>query len=165
MRMIKFLFITPLLLTSLFLFACSHQENRSKGDRSEYLKISKEILRLNEKQASGEEISRHALKLLDLSKSIYTDFLADYPQCRDYLEIVAQSLDKMLKLSLEDLEQQYHEGNALPQADYQCHTAKELIVHPVTIISIVNQHELSNSKRELIEEEILELIAHLKLLP
>jgi len=70
--------------------------------------------------------------------------------------------DEMQTISLPQIERDYHDGEALPKSADHCYNAKELVVHPATVV-ILAKKKISSKTREQMLAEIDEVIAHLDL--
>jgi hypothetical protein len=67
----------------------------------------------------------------------------------------------MLTLNIEQIEDQYHAGNALPKSDDICFEMKELIVHPATVILIGKNNFPFTKAKVKVAGELEELYDHL----
>ena len=68
-------------------------------------------------------------------------------------------MKKLDTLTLEEIERDYHADGALPEAPDFCYHAKDLIVHPATVILLTREPD-SELTRGRIGAEIQEVRAH-----
>ncbi|OUR97407.1 hypothetical protein A9Q84_13865 [Halobacteriovorax marinus] len=149
------------------LFSCSSTTKNSNSDLnklvSEYESSAKTLLENNNQKSRKNTIIKNANDLIAKAKPILIAFKNKNPQCSELLTAIMNSDKKMGLLTLEQIEEQYHEGSALPKADDLCFEAKELIVHPATVIVISKNYKLSKDQRTQINDEIEEVLGHLDL--
>ena len=68
----------------------------------------------------------------------------------------------MQSLSLAEIESKWHEGEALPEdADTVCMEAKELVVHPSTVVILSKDNFTSAKNKEQMSDELNEVIEHM----
>ena len=128
-----------------------------------YEKKSTNLVKIiNNKDSAKELVIARAKELIEISKPILTGFQEKYPQCHKYLQKVLDNSQKMQTLSLDNIEKNWHEGEALPQdADSVCIETKELIVHPSTVVILANNDFQSKKNKEQMSDEINEVIEHM----
>jgi hypothetical protein len=147
--------------------SCASTKKQSNVDLnklvSEYEVSAKVLLSNNRKKKSKKTMIKSANDLISKAKPILVEFSARNPQCKELLDVIIKSDVKMGNLSLHEIEDQFHEGSALPEADDLCFEAKELIVHPATVIVISKKYKLKKGQRVQINDEIAEVLGHLGL--
>ena len=147
--------------------SCGSTKKQSSTDLdkliSEYETSAKSLLNNNKKNKSKKTMISSANDLIAIAKPILVKFSQTYPECKELLNVIIKSDVKMSNLSLHEIEQQFHEGEALPEADDICFDAKELIVHPATVIVISKNYKLEKGQRTQINDEIAEVLGHLGL--
>ncbi len=157
--------ILPLAFFGL-LFSCASNSQRqeaaiSGGERVErYQKFAGQIVKKVADGASQDEVATMGMDLMNMAKPIISDFQAIYPDCSPLLERILAKSEEMTELNLESIERGYHEGEWLPQAPDHCHAAKELIVHPATVVVIARRGHLQEDGRQKIADEIEEVVEH-----
>ncbi len=157
-----------LLLLLLSIVSCSNIAKKTiiinKEDITTYKTSATELLSKNKSKATKEEIKSMSLKLIELARPIMIGFKQEHPECMELMNFVMGRANAMSKLSLEEIEEQFHLGSALPNTDDICLDAKELIVHPATVAIITSKITLTKDLRTKIDDEIEEVIAHIDLL-
>ena len=69
--------------------------------------------------------------------------------------------NKMLTLSLEDIEKDYHaDGKLPPMKQAVCYHAKDLLVHPATVVVIAKTQPDNKDTRKMLHAEIEEVLEH-----
>ena len=67
----------------------------------------------------------------------------------------------MLTMSLDDIERDYHSDGKLPPVTSPvCNYAKDLLVHPATMVIIVNNQNNAEEARHNIQREAKEVLNH-----
>ncbi len=137
-----------------------------KSQIAEYKSLSLDLIKSNKNNASKNEIKSMASNLIEKAKPIMNLFSKKHPQCEKLMNAVINNSTAMTKLSLDVIETNFHQGNALPEAPDECYDAKELIVHPATVLVVINQAkaQLSKENREQIFNEIEEVVSHIDVL-
>jgi len=124
-------------------------------------KANELVLNIKGKKSFGQ-IRTMSNELFKLGGLVISGYQEKDKSCKLYLEKVLEAQSKMLTLKLEEIEGQYHEGTALPEIEKDlCITAKELVVHPATVV-ILSRLEDNASNRESMEEELKEVINHVE---
>lgn len=122
---------------------------------------AKKLVRLTETGAPGERINTQARQLMALSESVIESARFRLPQCDDYLAQSISLRDKLSDISHERLESDYHHDAALPSAPAECYHAKDLFVHPATVLVLTRDDPgLGETTRNSIKAEIIEVLAH-----
>ena len=158
--------ITTLILTFLSGCSCLCSKRQAKDLSSTinlYERKSVSLVKLIEsKDAAKELVIAKAKELVEISRPILAGFQAKYPQCKGYLQTVLNNSQKMQSLSLAEIESKWHEGEALPEdADTVCMEAKELVVHPSTVVILSKDNFTSAKNKEQMSDELNEVIEHM----
>lgn len=145
--------ISPMLGLSLFAsVALASQTTKDESELyGETLKAATASLNAKvDKKKLGEQMN----ELVKLSKVLITKYSERHVECKDYLNQTAAQADKLADMPLEKIEKDYHEDGALPKAPAICHHAKDLLVHPATVLAILKvkgEKGLNEAKAELVE--------------
>lgn len=125
---------------------------------------AKKLLRLNENGASTGQINNKARQLMELSKTVLESARFRLPQCDTYLAL-SLSLEKQLDdITHARLESDFHHDGALPQAPPECYHAKDLFVHPASVLVLTRDDpKLAEETKKAIKAEISEVLAHTEL--
>ena len=144
------------------LSSCSlnHVENGGKLKLKKYTKTAKKLVKKIETKELAS-IEKKAKKLVELSKPILRKFSQGHPECSEYLNATLQASDQMLTMSLDTIERDYHSDGALPKASIKCYHAKDLLVHPATVIVLSRQEDSMQIRAEM-KAELLEVLEHMK---
>ena len=153
----------PILALFLASLACGSSPKTSSPDLKALSFYEADTLALLERVANGEALDRievraHGLK--DLSVEILGGFAVRYPACGPYLRAALRVTTKLDSLSLEEIERDYHADGALPEAPDFCYHAKDLVVHPATVILLTRESD-TELTRGRISAEMQEVRAHL----
>ena len=112
--------------------------------------------------SSFSAIDKSSAKLVDLAKEILPAFSENNPACKIYLDIVMSAADSMQQLSLEQIEADYHLDGKLPTlTNGDCYHAKDLLVHPATVVVMAKTLKDTKANRKKMQHEIAEVIQHL----
>ncbi|MBQ4811965.1 hypothetical protein A7985_16835 [Pseudoalteromonas luteoviolacea] len=157
---------------ALALFACSEKESAqttqpqakapvTENALSQYKTQAKALLANIREQKPASELEKESANLVATSRSVLSDFVTKYPQCKDYLDALDKAADLIPSLPLEEIESGYHEDGKLPKySDPVCYHAKDLLVHPATVQAIAKLGFTENAQYQDAELEIVEVIAH-----
>ena len=160
-------FILLFAFFSLFVSCASSQNSRvfmSQKERvKDYQQFADQIVRQMRDGAVEGEVAEMGRHLITMARPIISNFQATYPDCTPLLETILARSSEITELNLEMVERGYHEGELLPEAPDHCHAAKELIVHPATVVVIAKRGYLQDGKQK-IADEIEEVIEHATLL-
>lgn len=105
-------------------------------------------------------VDAKARQLFTLSQTIITEFINVKPECAEYLRALLKVEESLLKLTPETIESGYHRDGLLPKNEQPvCHHAKDLMVHPATVV-ILNM-QTPRVDRVLMQKEVIELKGHL----
>lgn len=122
-------------------------------------KASQEI-----KVESFEQINQSSAQLVELAKKILPAFSKNNPKCVDYLNTVMAAADSMQSLTLEQIEADYHLDGKLPTlTSGDCYHAKDLLVHPATVVVMSKTLADNKENRRQMAHELTEVIQHLGL--
>jgi len=151
-----------------FLVACSHGAKQNTKEMKEHIQVYKDsaakLVELNKANGDKKEINKLSLELIEKAKPIMMAIKTKQPQCAELMDTVISKATLMTKLTLEEIEADYHDGAALPKSPEECYEGKELIIHPATVAIITNKKRLNKDHRTQIDDEIEEVIAHIDLL-
>lgn len=100
--------------------------------------------------------------LADRADAMIAPFIARFPVCADYLQATQALNATWSTLSLERIEAEYHEDGALPAIEAPrdralCYQMKDLLVHPLTALRLLQETELDQKS---LRHEIDEVVAH-----
>lgn len=99
-------------------------------------------------------------KLFRLGRKVAQLIRQERPQCEAYLKALLDRGDELLTLSAENIEKGYHRDGQLPKTKAPiCHHAKDLVVHPATVLILMKQSP--PAKSDLMLRELVELTGHL----
>lgn len=114
--------------------------------------------------SSYHNIGKSAANLVELAKQILPKFAEQHQTCEVYLNAVMLAADSMQQLSLEAIELDYHRDQKLPPlSSGDCYHAKDLLVHPATVVVMARTLKDTQANREHMKHEIDEVIEHLGL--
>ena len=148
--------------------SCATSQNRevpiSQAERvKNYQQFADQIVRQMRGGATEGEVAEMSMHLITMARPIINNFQTAYPDCSLLLETILERSSEITELNLEMIERDYHEGELLPEAPEHCHAAKELIVHPATVVVIAKRGYLQDGKQK-IADEIEEVVEHATLL-
>lgn len=122
---------------------------------------AKRLVRFTENGDDTNRITRQAMELMSLSEVVIDSARFRLPQCDDYLAKSVALKTQLKDISHERLESDYHHDGALPKAPAECYHAKDLFVHPATVIVLTRDDpDLEAATRNSIKAEIIEVLAH-----
>ena len=125
------------------------------------LEAKKLIEMVEEDKPVASDVSQQAGKLMDLSETVIDSARFRLPQCDDYLAQSMMLKGKLGEISHDSLEKDYHHDGALPKAPFECYHAKDLFVHPATVIVLTRDDPgIGDETRTSIKAEISEVLAH-----
>ena len=156
-------FLTVYLLGIFSIFACeTHQSNL--GNKAEYHRASKELIRAINQSNNSENIIKKAIEVTNLASPILKDLVKKNKKCGEIVDFIEKKKDSLFTLTPSELEEQYHEGSALPKFPEECHDLKELIVHPATVVSLAKFSPDLKKVKERMKDEIEEVLMHFEAL-
>ncbi len=122
---------------------------------------AKKLVRLAEKGGNSDKINQQARQLMDLSESVIDSARFRLPQCDEYLAMSIALRSRLQEISHASLESDYHHDGALPKAPAECYHAKDLFIHPATVLVLTRDDpQLGSETRLSIKAEITEVLAH-----
>ena len=131
--------------------------------KKEYQVAASQLLDSIEKKKDSKTIRVQALKTIELAVPVLSSYGQKHPNCEVLTNFIIKKKGEMVKLTPAQLEDMYHEGNALPKYDEECHDIKELVVHPATVVSLLNG-KLTKESYEQMFDEIEEVLGHFETL-
>ncbi len=105
-------------------------------------------------------LTASANELTLLSVPVVDAFAEAYPECQEYLNLSKAVIDGMESMSSEVIEAQYHSDGALPETESKCYHAKDLLVHPATVVVLLRENKLATERTGIVAE-ITEVLAHM----
>jgi hypothetical protein len=113
-----------------------------------YIGLTRSLLAEFDGGASDDSLKVTANSLLDLSLAMLPNYLTVRPQCEAYFAATLEIAMIWDSLPLEDIERDYHRGEALPTSEVTtaCEPMKDLIVHPATILALLSQDEVDRPR-------------------
>lgn len=112
-------------------------------------------------QVTRDELDQRATSLLLASEEIIDWARFRLAQCDAYLGKSLELKKKLLEITRETLERDYHQDGALPKAPPECYHVKDTFVHPATILVLTRDDPmLGNETRTSIRAEITEALGH-----
>lgn len=104
------------------------------------------------------QVEVKARQLVEQSLVILDQFVALHPACADYLTQARGVVAELPTITLERIEADYHHDGALPPvAAASCYHAKDLLVHPATVLVLLRE----KPDDAAIAGEIEEVLAHM----
>ncbi|MEM9102881.1 MAG: hypothetical protein AAGB12_11225 [Pseudomonadota bacterium] len=127
---------------------------------NKYEKVAQSLLG-EIKQSPLPSIQKKGNQLVDLAKEILPDFTAKNPQCKEYIQAALKASNRMLDLTLDEIEKDYHADGKLPaMKNVSCYHAKDLLVHPATVVVIAKRLKDEPKTRLQLKAEIDEVLEH-----
>ncbi|MGB0835037.1 MAG: hypothetical protein ACPGR2_11000 [Psychrobium sp.] len=112
--------------------------------------------------ASYKDLGTASSQLVDIAKEFLPAFSKSNPVCKEYVDAIMKAADSMQKISLEEIEADYHHDGKLPKVtNGSCYHAKDLLVHPATVVVMANTLKDTKENRQSMAAELYEVIAHL----
>ena len=149
-------------LLTLLAFSCSSTP-RYHQLIADYKKSAQAIVKETRQGADAQKIAEMGRLLIEKAKPILHRVKEKKPACRKVLDLIVEKSREMTQLNLKSIERDYHHGAALPESDDDCYEAKELIVHPATVVILATEQYNTAGKQQIIDE-IEELLAHIDML-
>ena len=146
-----------------FLSACTDSNATNKTLKvkiDDYKKTAVQLVESTKLNADHKKISDLATDLLGQADAILKLYSKKNPKCAKMLNVVLAKAEYMTSISLEKIEKDFHDGEALPEVKDGCHDAKELVVHPATVV-IVTKTPYDKAGKEQILDEIEEVVGHI----
>jgi hypothetical protein len=145
------------------LIASSCASRSIHKDVDQYKVVAQRLVMNNDKGAEPMVLKKDAEELIKLAMPILTKYTKKNPECSELLSHIIAKSTYMQNLTLPEIEDKFHDGNGLPEADVTCYEPKELIVHPSTVV-ILSKNKLTTKARQQIKDEIEEVLGHLDIL-
>jgi len=100
--------------------------------------------------------------LSERAAALVEPFSARRPACADYLRAASALRDRWSTMTLDEIEQGYHRDDALPaiadpNARAVCYQMKDLIVHPLSALRLLQEDAVDTSA---LRHEVVEVVAH-----
>ena len=124
-----------------------------------YEERGRALLVVVQKEGSTPDVVARATELTELARFLSGEFAVAYPPCGPYLGASLNVLRVLDEISVEEVERSYHADSELPEAPNFCYHAKDLIVHPASVIVLARDD--NPSARNQMAAELLEVLAHL----
>jgi len=130
------------------------------GDWGKYLSTA-QATKVEINKGNVEKAGKLAKKLVKISTKLLPQVSAKHAQCQEYLSVALSAATKMQNISLEAIEKDYHaDGKLPPVKDAKCYHAKDLLVHPATVVVLAKQSNASDQTKAQMLDEIDEVIEH-----
>ncbi|NRA64524.1 MAG: hypothetical protein HRU19_08585 [Pseudobacteriovorax sp.] len=135
----------------------------NKIDTKLYSKKLQRTMAFIDIQKPLNEISKEAVDMVDMSIPILEAFKNVEMDCKVYIDEVLKVASKLSQMPLSKIENDYHADKALPKASPICHHAKDLLVHPATVIALgkASQGVADKAVYAKMRAELVELSTHL----
>ena len=105
------------------------------------------------------EIGQLADKLTKTGLAMLPALIEKHAECKAYLDAIIAVGDKLKDMPLDEIEAGYHADGKLPETpSAECYHGKDLVVHPATVVALVNA---GLTDREQAKAEITEVLGHL----
>lgn len=128
------------------------------------IKAKKLVDGLDKPELTLNKLNNQTTDLLNLSLKVFDSARFRLPQCDAYLAQTMVLTKQLNSISHESLENNFHHDGALPEAPAECYHAKDLLVHPATVLVLTRDDPgLSQATRTSIDGEISEVLTHLEL--
>ena len=111
-------------------------------------------------QSEGDVIVKEARALMAIGSELVKEIALKQAECKTVLDVVVQNAEQMTGLSVAQIEEQYHQGKALPKGSDLCYEAKEFVVHPATVIVLAREKGFDSETRGAMAGELGELAHH-----
>ncbi len=158
--------MTPMELMGVKRATIDSDEVRQKIQKSAVLLANYEIeakrlVRMVEKDGNSEAVNKQTRQLMDLAEIVIDSARFRLPQCDEYLGKSIAIREHLNDISHERLEKDYHHDAGLPAAPPECYHAKDLFIHPATVLVLTRDDPaLAEETRNSIRAEITEVLAH-----
>jgi len=108
------------------------------------------------------EIAQLATTLTNTGLSIAPIVATKFAACKEYIAAVIAAAPTMHTLPLEEIESGYHKDGKLPKnSQGECYHAKDLVVHPATVVALAKAGLGTPEGDAAAEAEIVEVLTHL----
>jgi hypothetical protein len=130
------------------------------SDWGNYLSTA-EATKVEINKGNVKKAGKLAKKLVSISTKLLPQVAEKHSQCQEYLSVALSAATKMQNISLEAIEKDYHADGKLPQVkDVKCYHAKDLLVHPATVVVLAKQANKTDAVKAQMLDEIDEVIEH-----
>ena len=100
--------------------------------------------------------------MITIGERVASAFVKKHADCGAYLGALLAVSKQLTSLSLDAIERDYHADGKLPKSPAdKCYHAKDLIVHPATVVILSKQGLSGKEQRDKATGEIAEVLAHL----
>lgn len=129
----------------------------------DYRQLAEKLVQTAQATQPGEDrsaLAQSTRELIHLGAEIMRLYASRNPVCATQFEVVLNELPAMETLSLEAVDNRYHDGVGLPNAPKHCYFGRSQVVHPV--MNLIRMKEGWNERtRDEVVEEFHEVIEHL----
>ncbi|MEE2756544.1 MAG: hypothetical protein VYA30_07770 [Myxococcota bacterium] len=140
----------------------STQAVAAKKELVAYSNLAKSLLESSKATKGPQVVGVLAEELVSIGERIASAFSKKHAGCRAYLGALLAASKKLTSLSLDAIERDYHADGKLPKSpDDKCYHAKDLVVHPATVVILSRQGLTGKEQRDKATGEIAEVLAHL----
>jgi len=130
------------------------------GDWGKYLSTA-QATKAAINKGNVEKAGNLAKQLVTISTTLLPQVAAKHAQCQEYLSVALSAATKMQNISLDAIEKDYHaDGKLPPVKDAKCYHAKDLLVHPATVVVLAKQGTNTDTVKAQMLDEIDEVIEH-----
>lgn len=135
-------------------------DNKGKALLDAYDAESKGLLESIAAEPKSKKVQDTSKSLVEKGITLTKLMLKKEPECAPYLNALLKAAPTLGNLSAEDIETGYHQDGKLPKSPKEaCYHAKDLVVHPATVLVMAKSAE--PVKPLEMKKEIAEVIAHL----
>ena len=122
---------------------------------------SKALLSMLNDDPRSEGVVKTSQVLIDQGVKLTEQVLVKEPDCKPFLEALLAATPTLHTLSAEAIELGYHQDGKLPKSPKDaCHHAKDLIVHPATVLVLAKSKQTADVGQ--MKKEVAEVLAHLQ---
>lgn len=120
-----------------------------------------EVIEQVKKKENLQEISKSVESLVESSKPVLKKVSSSFSVCNEQLSQLMSEADQMARMGRKEFGQKYHQGSGSEEHAF-CHHAKDLLVHPVSVIIMTKDKIKSSEVYDKMQAELLELKSHLQ---
>ncbi|NOX43106.1 MAG: hypothetical protein GXP19_05145 [Gammaproteobacteria bacterium] len=126
--------------------------------------------------ASIDKLIANQETLIKIGMSAMSEYASSHPDVAEVLNMVKDKATSMQKLSLSEIEAQWHEGGYLKSKGVDVDkvlgqksaagSLMDTVVHPATVIIVLNEYKKKADKKHLdqIKDELDEVLNHLEMI-
>lgn len=164
------MFCSALVLSSYVYGSAEIDEYKKLANDTIKLVLTKKITPEN-----VDDVIKTQEKLVNIGKQACTKFKGETQDATatKVMDLVLSNADSMQKMSLEEIEKQWHNGEFLKANGVDPDTVQhfgaanshmDMIVHPVTAILVLNDYKKSKDAKKLdqVKDELSEVLKHLQ---